>query len=140
MTQGPARRILFIGLNYSPEPIGIGPYSAGLAEALVERGHEVQAVVDQPYYPEWKLYGLYKGRWKSSVENGVSITRCRHYVPSNPTGKRRMAHDMSFASSAYPPARAARREFRPDMVFTVAPSMIAIPVAARMARRAGVPL
>ena len=140
MTQGPARRILFIGLNYSPEPIGIGPYSAGLAEALVERGHEVQAVVGQPYYPEWKLYGLYKGRWKSSVENGVSITRCPHYVPSNPTGKRRMAHHMSFASSAYPPARAARREFKPDMVFTVATSMIAVPVATRMARRAGVPL
>ena len=140
MTQGPARRILFIGLNYSPEPIGIGPYPAGLAEALVERGHEVQAVVGQPYYPEWRLYERYKGRWKSSVENGVAITRCPHYVPSNPTGKRRMAHHMSFASSAYPPARAARREFRPDMVFTVAPSMIAVPVAARMARRAGVPL
>ncbi|WP_435199465.1 hypothetical protein [Qipengyuania sp. 902] len=62
MRQGPARRILFIGLNYSPEPIGIGPYSAGLAEALVARGHEVQAVVGQPYYPEWKLYERYKGR------------------------------------------------------------------------------
>ena len=62
MRQGPARRILFIGLNYSPEPIGIGPYSAGLAEALVARGHEVQAVVGQPYYPGWKLYERYKGR------------------------------------------------------------------------------
>ena len=140
MTQGPARRILFIGLNYSPEPIGIGPYSAGLAEALVKRGHEVQAVVGQPYYPEWKVYERYKGRWQSSVENGVAITRCPHYVPFNPTGRRRMAHHMSFASSAYPPARAARREFRPDMVFTVAPSMVAVPVARRMARRAGVPL
>lgn len=140
MTQGPARRILFIGLNYSPEPIGIGPYSAGLAEALVERGHSVQAVVGQPYYPEWQLHARYKGRWKSSVERGVEITRCPHYVPSNPTGSRRMAHHLSFASSAYPPARAARREFRPDMVLTVAPSMVAVPVAARMARRAGIPL
>lgn len=97
-------------------------------------------MVGQTYFPEWKVYEPYKGRWKSSIENGVAITRCPHYVPSNPTGKRRMAHHMSFASSAYPPARAARREFRPDMVFTVAPSMIAVPVARRMVRRAGVPL
>ena len=134
------RRILFIGLNYAPEPIGIGPYSAGLAEALVQRGHVVEAVVGQPYYPEWKLYPRFKRRWQTSEENGVRITRCPHYIPANPTGSRRMAHHASFASSAYPAARRARRELKPDLVFTVAPSMIAAPVAVRMARRAGVPL
>ena len=140
MSLGPSRRILFIGLNYSPEPIGIGPYSAGLAEALVARGHKVTAIVGQPYYPEWRLDERYRGRWKNSVEHGVEITRCPHYVPGTPTGSRRMAHHLSFASSAYPPARMARREHAPDMVLTVAPSMVAVPVAARMARRAGVPL
>lgn len=140
MIDGPSRRILFIGLNYRPEPIGIGPYTSGLAEALVERGHRVRAIVGQPYYPEWKLYDRFKGRWRSSEEHGVSITRCPHYVPANPTGGRRLVHHMSFASSAYGPARQARREFQPDMVFTVAPSMVAVPVAVRMARRAGVPL
>ena len=134
------RKILFIGLNYAPEPIGIGPYTAGLAEALVERGHEVRAIVGQPYYPDWKLYPEYHRRWKASVENGVQIMRCPHYIPANPTGSKRMAHHASFASSAYPAARRARREMKPDLVFTVAPSMIAAPVAARMARRAGVPL
>ncbi len=134
------RRILFIGLNYAPEPIGIGPYSAGLAEALVERGHTVEAVVGQPYYPEWKLYSRFKRRWQTAHENGVKITRCPHYIPANPTGSKRMAHHASFASSAYPAARRARRELQPDLVFTVAPSMIAAPVAVRMARRAGVPL
>lgn len=134
------RKILFIGLNYAPEPIGIGPYTAGLAEALVERGHEVRAVVGQPYYPDWKLYPEYHRRWTSSVENGVQITRCPHYIPGNPTGSKRMAHHASFASSSYPAARRARREMKPDLVFTVAPSMIGAPVATRMARRAGVPL
>ncbi|WP_324828640.1 WcaI family glycosyltransferase [Qipengyuania zhejiangensis] len=140
MNAGLPRKILFVGLNYSPEPIGIGPYTAGLAEALVDRGHKVRAVVGQPYYPEWKLYERFKGRWKSTEEHGVQITRCPHYVPANPTGGRRLVHHMSFASSAYAPARAIRREFKPDMVFTVAPSMVAVPVALRMARRAGVPL
>ena len=140
MSAGRPRKILFIGLNYAPEPIGIGPYSAGLCEGLVERGHAVRAIVGQPYYPAWKLFDRFKGRWMSSEENGVQITRCPHYIPANPNGRRRLAHHLSFASSCYPPARMARMEFRPDLVLTVAPSMVAVPVAARMARRAGVPL
>ena len=136
----PGRKILFIGLNYAPEPIGIGPYTAGLAEALVQRGHRVHAIVGQPYYPEWKLYPRFARRWKSSEENGVRITRCPHYIPANPTGSRRIAHHASFASSAWPAARKARRELEPDLVFSVAPSMIAAPVALRMARRANAPL
>ena len=134
-----SRRILFIGLNYAPEPIGIGPYSAGLMEALAERGHTVHAVVGQPYYPEWKMHEFFHGRWTNTTENGVTITRCPHYIPANPTGSRRLAHHLSFASSAYPAARLARRDLRPDLVMTVAPSLVAAPVAARMARRAGVP-
>ncbi|TMM48405.1 WcaI family glycosyltransferase [Qipengyuania marisflavi] len=140
MTAGPPRKILFIGLNYAPEPIGIGPFSAGLAESLVARGHRVHAVVGQPYYPDWKLHPRFKGRWQASEENGVTVMRCPHYIPANPTGKKRLAHHMSFASSAYPAARAARRALEPDLVFTVAPSLVAAPVAARMARREGVPL
>ena len=134
------RRILFLSLNYAPEPIGIGPYSAGLAEALVERGHEVEVVAGQPYYPEWKLYPEFGHRWKTSVENGVRVTRCPHYIPANPSGAKRMAHHASFASSSYPAARRVRKRLDPDLVFTVAPSMIAAPVAVRMAKRAGVPL
>ena len=68
------------------------------------------------------------------------MRRCPHYIPADPTSKKRLAHHASFASSAYPAARRARRQLGPDLVFTVAPSMIAAPVALRMARRAGVPL
>lgn len=140
MSSPPPRKLLFIGLNYRPEPIGIGPYTAGLAEALVVRGHEVAAVVGQPYYPEWKIYPRFGGKWRTTWEDGVSITRCPHYAPANPTGRRRLAHHLSFASSAYPAARQVRRALKPDLVFAVAPSMAAAPVAVRMARRAGVPL
>ena len=134
------RKILFVGLNYAPEPIGIGPYSTGLMTALAERGHRIHAVVGQPYYPEWKMHSFFRGRWKTATEDGITVTRCPHYIPSNPTGKRRLAHHLSFASSCYPAARLARRELQPDLVFTVAPSLIAAPVAARMARRSKVPL
>ena len=116
------RRILFIGLNYAPEQIGIGPYTAGLAEALVARGHEVEAIVGQPYYPDWKLFSGYRRRWEKSVENGVSVTRCPHYIPANPTGSRRVAHHATFASSAYPAARRVRR--RRSISASIAPNRV----------------
>ena len=46
-------KLLILGLNYAPEPVGIGPFTAGLAEGMVARGHEVAVVAGQPYYPQW---------------------------------------------------------------------------------------
>ena len=132
-------RVLIVGLNYAPEPVGIGPYTAGLAEAMVARGHEVSVVAGKPYYPQWKPYpDQPKGR-RSGVENGVRISRVPHYIPAEPTGTRRIAHHASFAASALGPAMAEAR-CKPDLVFTVAPSLLAVPVAARAARKAAAPL
>ena len=132
-------RLLIVGLNYAPEPVGIGPYTTGLAEDMAARGHEVTVIAGKPYYPQWKPYeGQPKGR-TTSRENGVAITRVPHYIPVNPTGARRIAHHLSFAASAHGPAVAAAAAGA-DMVFTVAPSLISVPVAARAARKAGAPL
>jgi len=35
-------RILILGLNYLPESTSIGPYTSGVAEHLVQCGHDVQ--------------------------------------------------------------------------------------------------
>lgn len=132
-------KLLVLGLNYAPEPVGIGPYTAGLAEALAGRGHDVAVIAGKPYYPQWLPYeGQPKGR-RTTMENGVRITRVPHYIPANPSGARRIAHHASFAASASLPAMAAARD-RPDLVFTIAPSMMSVPVAARAARVAGAPL
>lgn len=136
----PRRRSLIVGLNYRPEPIGIGPYTAGLAEALAARGHNVTAVVGQPYYPDWHLHPGHAQRWTRACENGVEVIRCPHYIPANPTGLRRLAHHASFAGTAHRAVRAQMRADRPDMVLAVAPSMISVPVARRAARKLGVPL
>lgn len=132
-------KLLILGLNYAPEPVGIGPYTTGLAEALAARGHDVQVVAGKPYYPQWKAYPGQPQRRSTTTENGVVVTRVPHYIPANPTGARRIAHHLSFASSAHGPAIKAARS-KPDLVFTVAPSLLGVPVAARAARRAGAPL
>lgn len=131
-------KILIVGLNYSPEIVGIAVYTSGLAEALVRRGHEVRVIAGKPYYPTWEVEPAFRGRWlRKATESGVDITRVAHYVPRKPSGGRRIAHHISFALSSFLPTLVSARRFRPDVVFTVAPSLIAAPVAALAAKLAG---
>jgi colanic acid biosynthesis glycosyl transferase WcaI len=131
-------RILFLGINYWPEQVGIGLYSGDMCTAWAEMGHEVRAVVAAPYYPAWKVFDGYAGKgWSRAVEQGVDLTRCPIYVPAHPSGVKRIVHHVSFlASSLFPMVKAAFGQ-KPDMVFTSAPSLIASPVAWLAARLSG---
>ncbi len=122
-------KILILGLNYAPERVGIAVYTTGLAKALIAAGHEVKVIAGQPYYPGWKLADGHPQTWKRSEEAGVDIIRCPHYIPANPTGRKRILHHASFALSAGFPALGQAIRMRPDLIFTVAPSLIAAPVA-----------
>lgn len=129
--------VLFVGLNYAPEPIGIGPYTQGWAEALVQRGHHVQVVCGAPYYPAWRRFEGFGGGFAQSSEAGVEVLRVPHYVPGAPGTIKRLVHHASFAVNA---ARGAGRlvmQPRPDAVIAFAPALVAAPVALRLARRHG---
>ena len=131
-------RILFLGLNYRPEAIGIAIYSAGLCEYLAEQGHDVTAVVAKPYYPDWRVFDGWRGfGFRSGREEGIRVIRCPLYVPARPSGVKRLVHHLSFAVSALFPLiwNALRR--RPDLVVTVAPSLIAAPIAWLAAKLTG---
>lgn len=118
--------------------VGIAVYTTGLAESLVEMGHEVQVVAGKPYYPTWTVPEPFRGGWKRRrTEKGVDLTRVAHYVPANPTGARRILHHASFAFSSLMPLLARAISQNPDVVFTVAPSLIATPVAWLVARLTG---
>lgn len=138
------KQILIVGLNYAPEPVGIGPYTAGLAEELAARGHRVAAVVGKPYYPQWRSDPAFAGGgWRRSQENGVTLVRCPHYVPAEPGGLKRVIHLASFALAALGPAlRAAlrKRSKRPELVIAVAPALLSVPVGWLAARLAGAKL
>ncbi len=131
-------RLLVVGLNYAPEPVGIGPYTTGLAEALAERGFEVEAVVGKPYYPQWRTYAGFRGLGaRRSTENGVRTTRVAHFVPAEPGGVARVLHLASFASMALPYALAAAVRGRPRVVLTVAPALLGAVTAWIVARLVG---
>lgn len=123
-------KLLILGLNYAPEMVGIGVYTAGVAEALCRAGHDVQVVAGQPYYPQWKQFeGFPAWRWTTATESGVKVTRCPHYIPGQPTGARRLLHHLSFAATALIPTVVGALRQRPDVVIAIAPSLIAAPVA-----------
>lgn len=135
-----AQRILIVGLNYAPEPVGIGPYTQGLAEALAADGRAVEVICGQPYYPQWQRYSGYARGWRATSENGVEVLRCPHFVPTDPGGTARIAHLASFALAALPQAMriALRgRSRRPQLVIAVVPALPAVLagwLAARIAR------
>lgn len=131
-------RLLILGLNYAPEKVGIAVYTTGMAEALAADGHEVRVIAGQPYYPAWRIAKGYSP-WAFTLaeENGVSIARVPHYIPAYPSGAKRLLHHASFAVATLLPAIWNGITWRPDVVLTVAPSLIAAPMARSAAWLAG---
>lgn len=131
-------KLLVLGINRAPEPVGIAPYTTELTRWLASRGHEVAMVSAQPYYPSWRVSkGYPRHRWIRTVEDGVAVTRCPLYVPVHPSGMRRIVHHGSFTASAMVPMIRRARLMRPDIVMAIAPSLLAAPAALLAARVGG---
>ena len=122
--------VLIVGLNYAPEPIGIGPYTRDMATFLAQSGAQVSVVSAAPYYPYWKVAkGHNRFFHRHAVEEGVRVTRCPLYVPENPTGLRRIVHHISFVLSAFIPVLLNLMFRRPDVVIAITPSLMSAPLA-----------
>ena len=130
-------RILLVGINYAPDLIGVAKYNTELCEGLAAYGHEVRVITAPPYYPRWHIPEEYRSRsYRYETINGISVTRSPIYVPSKPTGASRLLHHLSFALASLPPILGALR-WRPDVVLSVAPSLMSAAFPAWMARRVG---
>lgn len=133
-------KILVLSMNFAPELTGIGKYSADMVQGLVDRGHEVRVVCAPPYYPQWKLApGFEAGSYSTeSPRAGLTVLRCPLWIPSRPSGAKRLLHLASFALSCLPVV-AGLAAWRPQVVLAVAPSIFTAPaalVAARLANAA----
>ncbi|RCK34081.1 colanic acid biosynthesis glycosyl transferase [Thalassospira xiamenensis] len=123
-------KILILGLNYTPEKVGIAIYTSGMAENLASMGHYVQVVTGHPYYPNWRIMGDQRAfAWKRRRSKGVSITHCPHYVPALPSGGARILHLVSFTLSCLAPMLFHSLRMKPDWVIVIAPSLLSAPAA-----------
>jgi colanic acid biosynthesis glycosyl transferase WcaI len=125
------KRLLLIGYNFSPEPTGIGKYSGEMISWLVAQGYDCTVITSYPYYPYWKVQEPYhkKRFWFSveeshDVESGgrLRVFRCPQFVPSRPSGLKRILLDFSFSFSACFPVVKLLFERRFNYVMAVAPS------------------
>ncbi|MFO0059137.1 MAG: glycosyltransferase WbuB [Cyanobacteriota bacterium] len=132
-------RILLYGINFLPEPVGIGKYTGEMGAWLAARGHQVRVVTAQPYFPCWQLGNddiNAKNRYGYSRLAGMEVWRCPLWVPPRPSGVTRLLHLASFALTSLPVLLAQRR-WQPDVIFTVAPAFFCAPGALLLARLSG---
>src|ERR1035437_8199953 len=116
-------RILLCGINYAPDLIGIAKYNTELCGTLSANGHEERVITAPPYYPAWNIPPAYRGWWyRTEQRAGVRVQRAPIYVPTNPSGAKRLIHHASFALASAGPVIAQALRWRPQIVFAVAPS------------------
>lgn len=131
-------RILLIGLNFAPELTGVGKYTGEMTEWLARRGHSITTITTPPHYPLWKVGEDYRSwAWRSEETHGSQTVRCPVYIPSKPTGGKRVLHLASFSASSAPAALLAALKFKPDVVGAIIPTIFSAPVALAVARLVG---
>ena len=138
-------RIVVCSLHFRPHLTGIGKYTGEMTNWLVARGHEVLVVAPPPFYPAWKVAPGYSRWWygkerRSAEASGSAgeeiIYRCPIYVPARDSGIRRIFHLLSFALSSAPVL--LRLAFKkPDVVWTVEPTLAVAPFGWLSARLSG---
>lgn len=129
-------KILVHGINFHPEPTGIGKYTGEMCERLVAMGHEVRVVTAPPYYPGWKVEPGWRNAYTRHTWKGVEVWRTPLWVPAQPTGLTRVLHLLSFSLTALP-VMLRQALWRPDVVMAVAPALFCAPWAGMTARLCG---
>lgn len=99
------KRLLLIGGNFAPELTGIGKYNGEMIRWLTNNNYDCTVITSFPHYPQWKVHEPYKKSrywFKKEVpdNSNVIVYRCPQYIPSHPSGKKRLLMDFSFALSA----------------------------------------
>lgn len=116
-------KVLVVGINFAPEPIGIGKYTGEFAGSLVREGFDVCVVTAFPHYPWWRVRGASRKAFSTETWEGVTVVRCPLWVPSRPGGTGRILQDLSFFISSWLAViwlLLKGRRF--ELVYTVVPS------------------
>ena len=136
-------RIVILGINFSPELVGVGKYTGEMAEWLAGRGHEVRIVTAPPFNPEGKVRQDYKSwRYQKEVSSttgecgSLTTFRCPLWVSPKPPSFKRIMHLASFALSSLP-LMLAQAFWRPSLVIVVQPTVLCVPAALITARLSG---
>ena len=131
-------KIIIYSINYFPELIGIGKYNGEMAEWLADKGHNITVITAPPYYPAWKIEKGYSSLlFKKEKLNKVNVVRCPIWVPSKPSGLKRILHLFSFAFTSFPIMTWHVIRHRPDIIFVVEPPIFCAPTTLLLSKLCG---
>lgn len=131
------RRVLIYGINYAPEPTGVGRYSGDIGAYLARAGHRVDVVTAVPHYPGWQPRDGYRNRYMREDMAGVRVVRCPLLLKSDMHGIWRLLAPLSFAVTSAPVAVWKILTARPDTVLCVEPTLFSSPIAVLFAKLVG---
>lgn len=126
-------RLQLWSYNYAPEVTGIAPVSEVWAQAMAERGHDVEVVAAFPHYPEPKWE--HPRRPYREVRDGIPVTRLPLWV-GRATAAQRIRQELTFAAAQTAAIPALKR---PDVMVVASPSFPALAPAIVNARLKRVP-
>lgn len=127
------KKVLLISYNFKPEPTGIGKYNGEMIEWLAKKGYDCSVVTTYPYYPYWKVQEPYRSNRfffkaerlaSKNLNSEITIYRCPQFVPSVPSGLKRILQEISFFFSASLRMVPLLFGKKYDLIITVAPSFL----------------
>lgn len=131
------RRVLIYGINYSPEPIGVGRYTGDIAGHLLQQGAQVTVVTAIPHYPGWAPRDGYLNWYRAESLSGVQVFRCPLVLKTEMSGIWRLVAPLSFAVASAPVAIWKILTMRPTTIVCVEPTLFSAPIALLFAKLIG---
>lgn len=130
-------RILIYSQNFFPELTGTGKYTGEMARWLAGNGHKIRVVTSMPYYPNWKIFKNYSGKFYLRENlDGADIWRSILYVPASVTILKRILHLLSFSITSIPNL-VAQILWRPEVIFVLEPTLFCSPSALLVSKLTG---
>jgi colanic acid biosynthesis glycosyl transferase WcaI len=130
-------RVIIYGMNYAPEPTGVGRYTGEIGEYLATQGLNIEVITAPPHYPGWKIRNGYRNRYSLDVTAHGRVTRCPLVLKADMRGMWRFIAPLTFALTSAPIVMWRIFSFRPDIVLCVEPTLLAAPVALLSAKLTG---
>ena len=113
--------LLMLSLNYYPDQLGNAPILVGIAEGLVQRGHQVSVVCAFPHHETGEVQAAYQKKWmQHEVRNGVRIYRS--FILADQGGMRgKLQNYLSFSVSSLLTTLSMIKAV--DLIFTPSPPL-----------------
>lgn len=114
-------KIAVLGINFSPELIGISVYTTEMCQYLSSKDHRVTVFTGFPYYPSWEKPTKYRYRLYRNEKLGeIDIRRSYLFVPKSVRTFTRILHELSFMISSLINLLLAPK---PDILIAISPPL-----------------